>query len=1347
MKTEEYLKQRGNELLDFFGIKPTSSLVIKTLRGEVLGIEHRLSEADEKEFLTSFLKGKPEIPAVQIESVQFPNDLRGATAIDLENKVRTDRAYDYNREQEYVLETNLGLTFSKKDWEKQCWKPDTHASAQSEYLMTVRDKRTPERNIIGHSTHLSEKELEINQEAYSKFQDIDSKDVVIETYKIYNSDDPEYQKAKSENLQRYLDDPRNKVDLLKIIDVPETVLVYTNENDKINELYSGNNMLMDFYNKNFDKPGTVYLCTTSNLSNLEYLLQNNVPLKDTGDTKIEKQFFAPELNYYVHGRISNNIDIDKRNLYDDTINEEVKLCYIDYHAYLKDHNLSDIPRDSAFINEAIMYNPSTLEILTKKEKQGINWQDLLESTMESPLKHMPKELITFDLLYKANYNDPEMIYKYLPSSFTKEQIVNLIDKDLKNENARDVNVKLATFINALPDEVKNKDLFAKLHNKYDKTDLSGVLAYSLVVLDLEKNHENAIGALKHFCDYRFVTDYDPIGADDAWGQICGCDYYINRHKMVNPIDKFDSDLLSIQEWHDIAAIDTRMMEFIPKSIIENEAFWNNYHDFIGKGAYLNHPDNEYRMDKFDEYQVFSKMPEQLKTNPEISLDLLKLNVISIKSIKEPTEEHYLLTPATDYHDIPQEFREKDNFKSLALSAFNTNNYFIDHIPEKFITTDMVSKALSYDMAICNSIPKQFLNENLLVDKITNYKQQGFFSDIQKSGEHPDYIKFEANEHTKVLQYIPEELKTDRVCQAALEANPENAAFLPINYLTKIQKDIQILQLADIDLPTLTTGVVDIKLRKPDFAQFPFSEIPLNVRQSVINQIENDYKVCTSYNRAHFKAAPFYEKNENIRDGIDVLHDSIENLENLKNNSLKTFPRKELLSQNDAQSLPKIKLNLDFDKLSEHMPTSVKRELFLESGAISAQLKEEKLDLDKKYDLHRIGNFDKFENLCKEIIRQKSAMDILISEIGKNADCINKIEVPSYADFRKSTLNLMNTYLKHILPQFKELTFNPKVAQLHFNRDFTFFYDLGPIESNKKINNLSDSLPSDMSYKLKQDIIFLATNFKGCCINPKYRNEKELLNTVSTEALELFQTYDMYKSSSLEYKSKIESELVSRYNSNHKLHVDNTTKITINDLIFDNSLQLRELNKDEKDILLKIQRSGRVVDSGISEENKELIEKYFSKDNKELITAIEKDDSGIIADIEGRHRLIAGEILESKGIIPSGSTAKTLEEEGYKVELLRFGINSKTENNLSVDKTNMKAVNNNDHMNGKKQALPFSASGEAQTAQMNQKKLNTNPATVNIQQNNQKDKLSNSSKIRKSHTNDRDSNRKRRGHKF
>lgn len=996
MTTTEYLKQRGIELLDFFGIKPTSSLVIKTLRGEVLGIEHQLSEANEKEFLTSFLKGKPEIPAVQIERVQFPNDLRGRKATDLENRVRSNQANDYNREKEYVLDTNLGITFSQKDWEKQCWKPDTPTLGQYEYLITVRDKSTPERNIIGHSTHFSEKELEVNQEAFSKFQDIESKDVVIETYKIYNSDDPEYQKAKSGNLQRYVDDPRNKVDLLKTIDVSETVLVYTNENDKTNELYSGNNMLMDFYNKNFDKSGTVYLCTTSNLPDLEYSLQNSIPFKDITDTKIEKQLFAPEFNFYIQDCLKNHMDIKNSILPDDTIADHSLVYFADYRKFLNEHNITDIERSRDYICQAIIQNAEVLSYLTDSEKPDVKmWKEILESPISgSCISIVPKEYITFDFLRDTNYYEPKKIYKYLPENITNEQIMNLIAKDsniMMDERLLEYFApsSINNCIKYIPEEFKNKDFVSALHRYFSDTPAENEVAYSIVTQGLEKpNNFTALKAMDYFRENRFITEYDPIGADDAWGQLCGCDWYINT-SLANPADKFDPNLLTIKQWHDIASQDTRMLEFIPESIIKEEAFWENYQDFIGKGGYLNHPDNEYRMDKFDEYQVFSKMPEQLKTNPDICLDLLEKKAVSISFIKNPTEDHYLLVNPQDYDRIPLDLREKDSFKDLALKAFNIEKWNILHIPEKFITQEMVSEALSHDMELCNRIPIHYLSEELLCNKIKNYKHQGAFSEINRSGEHPQYIEYELSNHKKVLQYVPEELKTDLVCQAALKANPENAAFLPKNHLN---------------------------------------------------------------------------------------------------------------------------------------------------------------------------------------------------------------------------------------------------------------------------NN------------------------------------------------------------------------------------------TMNDLKIEN-LHLRELNKDEIDILHKIQMSGRVVDSGISEGNKDLIDKYFSQDNKELITAIKNDDSGMIADIEGRRRLTAGEILESRGIIPDGTTAKTLEEEGYKVELLKSKINSKTENHLGVDKTNMKTVNNNAPMTEKKQSVPLNTLGEVKTAQKSQGKTNTNPTTGNILHSYHKDKLSNSNKISKSHTNISDSNRKRRSHKL
>lgn len=1252
MTTTEYLKQRGIELLDFFGIKPTSSLVIKTLRGEVLTIEHRLPKAEEKEFIEEFLQGKPSIPAVQIERVQFPNDLNGTEAADLEHKVRIDQAY-YERKQEYVFETNFGLSFSREDWNRQCWRSKTYDSDKSEYLIAVRDKSTPDRKIIGHSTHSSEKEIEAIQGSFSKYKDIDSKDTAIETYIIFNSNDPEYKKAKTENLERYLDDPRNKVSLINVIDIPETVLIYSNENN-IHKLYSGNNIFQDFYNENYNKPGTASVCTTDALHMLSDCIKYKIPLKEIDFMKIENQFFAPELNYYIHSRISNNMDIDKRNLYDDTVNNEVKLCYTDYRAFLKEHNLSDIPRDLSFINEAVMYNPSTLEILTDKEKQSINWQDLLESSMESPLKHMPKELITFDLLYKANYYEPEMIYKHLPSSFSNEQIVKLIEKSYRSENSIDNNGrKLTVLINALPNDLKNKGLVSELHKQFDKTYLLKELAYSLIVLDLEKNNKNAINAIEHFKNSRFIIDYDPCGFDNSWGQVCGGEYYTNSN-MLNPADKFEPDLLTIKQWHDIASQDTRMLEFIPESIIKEETFWENYQEFIGKGGYLNNPDNEYCMEKFDEYQVFDKMPEHLKTNPDICLDLLEKKAISLSFIKNPTEEHYLLVNPQDYDRIPLDLREKDSFKDLALKAFSIEKWNILNIPEKFITQEMVSEALSHDMELCNRIPIHYLSEELLCNKIKNYKHQGAFSEINRSGEHPQYIEYELSNHKKVLQYVPEELKTDLVCQAALKANPENAAFLPQNHYTNEEKELVSTQKAEVsnkafpeklktdqekdylidkfdvheviskmpedlknnpnifydylqsqqynpiqklqltELANTESPISKMRLNiksfvKPNFSQFPFSEMPLDIKQSVTNLIESHEKVTKDYFTIRNKVSPYIIKDYVLKDGLIVLHDSIANLEKIKESFLNRINKNNKAQQADKQELPLIKFNSKFEKYSDLLPKDLEAKLSEDKEFLSSKVEEDKRILENKYDFHRVENVEEFNDLCKEIIYQKAAMNILNNRIEENNDCAIRIEreSPSRKDYSNINNELKTTFIKNILPLFKNLEFKTD-EKIFINNDYTFFFQSQKHDSNVEISNLSNELSSDMSYSLKQDVMFLASNFHGCQIKQSCLNENNLLRTVSSEALELFKTSDIYKSINLSYKSEIESELLLRRNNTPELkvgHTDNKKELEKqkNDR---NSSEIRRTGMENRNILhpkrkKELSNSNRISKSSIN----------------------------------------------------------------------------------------------------------------------------------------------------------------------
>lgn len=539
-------------------------------------------------------------------------------------------------------------------------------------------------------------------------------------------------------------------------------------------------MLMDCYNQNNRKDGYISIFQVNDMrAASKHLAKNDNPdLYAVHGIDVKYQGFAPEVNFLIENfyvkEPNVNRSLSSKNISALDVENHTIDYFYEYRKQLAENNIKDIERSPGFLQQT-MINDRAYEVFYEHEKNTDRLLDRLQQTELSCIKDIPSSFVTFDNLIKVDYLNPRFAYPHLPDTITGKQMAEFINKDSKSDNN-----SLRYCINSVPDKLKSNELTSELHKMYDKGPLKDELAFALVTSGMEVNTENAKKAMEYFSSKRFVTEYDPCGADDSWGRICGCDYYINS-RMSNPAEKFEANLLSIKEWHDIASKDTRMIEFIPKSVIDNESFWDNYKDFIGKGGYLNHPENEYKMDNFDEYMVFAKMPERLITNPEICRDLLRNKVISIDFISNPTEELYRLTDPKDYQRIPVELREKDSFKDVALAAFEKDKWNITEIPEKFITKEMVSSALSYDMELADRVPIHFLSEDLLIDKIKTSNHQGAFRDWAKSGEHPNCIELEISNHKTVLQYIPKELRTDKVCQEAINANPKNAKFVSDRY--------------------------------------------------------------------------------------------------------------------------------------------------------------------------------------------------------------------------------------------------------------------------------------------------------------------------------------------------------------------------------------------------------------------------------------------------------------------------------------------------------------------------------------------------------------------------------------
>lgn len=71
--------------------------------------------------------------------------------------------------------------------------------------------------------------------------------------------------------------------------------------------------------------------------------------------------------------------------------------------------------------------------------------------------------------------------------------------------------------------------------------------------------------------------------------------------------------LSVQDWHYLCSISTELISngYVPKEVLDNPSFWENYTDLIGKGDFLDNPDKT-RYQTFDESEVFVHMPESMK---------------------------------------------------------------------------------------------------------------------------------------------------------------------------------------------------------------------------------------------------------------------------------------------------------------------------------------------------------------------------------------------------------------------------------------------------------------------------------------------------------------------------------------------------------------------------------------------------------------------------------------------------------------------------------------------------------------------------------------------------------------
>lgn len=446
-----------------------------------------------------------------------------------------------------------------------------------------------------------------------------------------------------------------------------------------------------------------------------------------------------------------------------TFNQEVIANYVKEHypEYLNSllsEGTHDIPRTPEFLSDIVNTHPDIFRLLPESEMT----KELCTTAMSCDpynFKYIPEEFKTADLCCQMIKNcqehyivTPDLFLQntsgnpeFLPKNLTQEELGSII----KTIVDIDIDSQRKEFGNLYPDsgKIENYKVLHHLpddfHKHYNLSEVVGsdVYSYYLVTNNKEFSPKQAEEAMHLYATERFSTNWDPIGAD-YMGGLMGCDYYVHPN-LENPKDYFPADVLSTQQWHDIVEIDSNMINHIPSEVVERKEFWNDYESLIGKGSYLTQPDTDYLQGRFDEYEVFSKMPSELQKDPQVYNTLLEKDAISFDFFEKPSEETCLKFGYKYYTQIPDEFIIKDNFRDVARQAVEYDSNNIVLIPSNFISEEMIKTAVHRDPSLLSILPPQSISEDFLLTLVNHSDKavKNDLSEIQRP-EQPLNIKAE-----------------------------------------------------------------------------------------------------------------------------------------------------------------------------------------------------------------------------------------------------------------------------------------------------------------------------------------------------------------------------------------------------------------------------------------------------------------------------------------------------------------------------------------------------------------------------------------------------------------------------
>lgn len=463
-------------------------------------------------------------------------------------------------------------------------------------------------------------------------------------------------------------------------------------------------------------------------------------------------YFVVEREFQKKNFISGSPDISDALM--QHTNDSLSYQYDNYMHFLHKHKMKDTVRSEEFFMDVVQ--SLGIEIIPEDMRTNKVWNIAIENG--TGLNIAPAKYLSVDYFLKNRLPIEDTCHRLpdIPGGITQKDLLNIFTSKRQQKNI----LSLENFINMLPESIKG-------------------------IIDKNYIQNSRLDIMKDFISKRFAREgyYD----DTIYGGPGYFEFYKNKN-IEFPPTLYPEMKLSVDDWHQLCTISTELISsgYVPKDVIENPDFWNNYQDFIGKGEYLSNPDNQPLLScDFDEEQVFSKMPKDMLHNPEVQKTLLSINDISIRLFKnheELSDDVWLQISPNKYENIPQNIREREEFREKAAEAVKDNIQNIQYVPVKFHETWMVEKVIKEDMSLLDTLPTNLIKntpniEQKLIEGVTNYRQQNIFFKTDNPGEQ-GLVAYEQKDAAKTLRFVLLELRTKNVCCAAVAANPANREFVP-----------------------------------------------------------------------------------------------------------------------------------------------------------------------------------------------------------------------------------------------------------------------------------------------------------------------------------------------------------------------------------------------------------------------------------------------------------------------------------------------------------------------------------------------------------------------------------------